>query len=875
MPTARIMVIGDSLVKGDDATFGGHRTFRGRLQERLIAGNYLIDFVGSQSLAPAVGGVDPNHEGYALAKIDSGTDNIAGKVATILASGVGVDIIVLMLGWEDVLAGTASIGTKYTTLVDSITTAKPSAKVFMCTLPPYYGKTEVETGSTYASYATLNTAIRAKTGANLYLVDIAALAGSSGSASERQAFVDALISQSKRVSDAMVNVTGNPISDPYGGNRILDAAGIVWRMNNSVPPGTGYNSGPDDCETFSDTTWFRDNFNQIYTWTHAWLAPGHTASNTGVEFRNLCVMVLQANDTWVELISGARIQGAFWNNQFGNQPDYYAVPPGCAFRQQPDGITTFWRCASNTGYSPEGWPIDRVPAIGAPMFNGTYPGVNRAALSGFKAFAVAIQMRLALDDPNGPNDIARAKYLVRAGGADFQTVGTDGERRGRNGAWAERYDVHSFPYGTMDVGGGQNLFLTGSEWQTFGFVSIREGQRAGQREPWYPVSGGYVAPPMTASPYGLTEAQIRANPPPLPTRWTYTGSTSGFPATDYSGTTYLFAQSGADRIAAEIYQRMVSSGWLATYVDSGGSPSQLAPGISSRPKYVDQKTSTLWTYADTENAAAPLAPAWITNALGPASVGTAYSFQLQAGGSPAATYSILSGAPGWMSCSGAGLLTGTPTGGDASYTITFRATNASGTVDIVLVLLVYATPVITTTSLPNSTNGAAYFQPIAVSGSGPFTLTVQSGTLPTGVSISGQALTGSTTANGTFNFTIRATSPAGAFDDQAYTVVVAAAGSAPVITSTSIASGVVGSSLSRTLTATGASITWSASGLPPGTSLTPSTGVITGTPTQAGSYIVTVTATNTYGAPTAQLPWRIDPTAPAAPASPWTRYLRR
>jgi hypothetical protein len=46
----------------------------------------------------------------------------------------------------------------------------------------------------------------------------------------------------------------------------------------------------------------------------------------------------------------------------------------------------------------------------------------------------------------------------------------------------------------------------------------------------------------------------------------------------------------------------------------------------------------------------------------------------------------------------------------------------------------------------------------------------------------------------------------------------------------------------------GAAITsWSAAGLPPGLSINPSTGLISGTPTTAGSYPVTVTATDTVG----------------------------
>ncbi len=70
---------------------------------------------------------------------------------------------------------------------------------------------------------------------------------------------------------------------------------------------------------------------------------------------------------------------------------------------------------------------------------------------------------------------------------------------------------------------------------------------------------------------------------------------------------------------------------------------------------------------------------------------------------------------------------------------------------------------------------------------------------------------------------------------------------APVITSSSNASGLVGSAFSYTIQATNSPTQFAATGLPSWATLNSSTGVISGTPTAAGSFPITVTATNASG----------------------------
>lgn len=94
-----------------------------------------------------------------------------------------------------------------------------------------------------------------------------------------------------------------------------------------------------------------------------------------------------------------------------------------------------------------------------------------------------------------------------------------------------------------------------------------------------------------------------------------------------------------------------------------------------------------------------------------------------------------------------------------------------------------STVIITTPSpLPQAYLGLAYNQTLAAAGgNGSYTWTMESGALPAGLALSAAgAITGTPTATGSFNFTVRATDGVGVFGTQAYTLSVIVAPGAGV-----------------------------------------------------------------------------------------------
>lgn len=182
-------------------------------------------------------------------------------------------------------------------------------------------------------------------------------------------------------------------------------------------------------------------------------------------------------------------------------------------------------------------------------------------------------------------------------------------------------------------------------------------------------------------------------------------------------------------------------------------------------------------------------------------------------------------------------------------------------------------PTVSTTSLPNGTEGTAYSQTLAESGgTGPFTWSVMAGELPAGLTLSsGGVLSGTPTAVGTFNFLANVEGASSHAAVQRLSLsVVAASGNPSITTGSPLPSGTVGVSYSETIAATGGTTpySWSisAGALPAGLSIGATSGVISGIPSAAGSFSFTVEVTDANAkTATAQFSVAIASPSPVVP----------
>ncbi len=241
-----------------------------------------------------------------------------------------------------------------------------------------------------------------------------------------------------------------------------------------------------------------------------------------------------------------------------------------------------------------------------------------------------------------------------------------------------------------------------------------------------------------------------------------------------------------------------------------------------------------------------------------ATIGKPYTLTMSAtGGTAPYTWSLIGGSlPPGLNISSSGVISGTPTTLGV-YPATVRASDSATSANFanISITVLPAITITTTPALPQGTPGTSYNVTLAASGgAGPYSWSIVSGTLPSGLTLStAGTVSGIPTASGSYNFVARATDITTAYSMQSFVINIGAA--LVITTPVQLPNGTVGVQYAQTFAATGgtAPYVWTiASGsVPTGLSLS-AAGALAGTPTAGGSYSFVVRVTDSAGLSTIQ-----------------------
>ncbi|MGE5112091.1 MAG: putative Ig domain-containing protein [Acidobacteriaceae bacterium] len=292
--------------------------------------------------------------------------------------------------------------------------------------------------------------------------------------------------------------------------------------------------------------------------------------------------------------------------------------------------------------------------------------------------------------------------------------------------------------------------------------------------------------------------------------------------------------------------------------------------------YVSDSKSSLKSNSGHVKVVAPLTITSTTLADGV--VGSGYSTSLTAtGGKHPYTWGAGSSLPPGLTLASSGAISGTPTqGGSYSFvaTLSDNSTPSLTTSATITLNVTSGTSTLSATSqtLPGATTGKPYSATLTLSGgSSPYTWSASS-SLPAGLTVSSAgAVSGTPTTAGTFSFSAKVKDSSSPAQNSSanYQLTVATAAAPLIVATTSLPGGTSGTSYSTTLSASGGTspYTWAATtSLPAGLTLN-SNGVLSGTPTTAGTSSIGVKVTDT-ASPTQTATATLSLSVAAPPAAP-------
>ncbi|NLR98027.1 autotransporter outer membrane beta-barrel domain-containing protein, partial [Rhizobium sp. P38BS-XIX] len=351
----------------------------------------------------------------------------------------------------------------------------------------------------------------------------------------------------------------------------------------------------------------------------------------------------------------------------------------------------------------------------------------------------------------------------------------------------------------------------------------------------------------------------------------YSLVTTANPPVAGNTTAAVAANSSANPVTLNLTGGTATAVAIATAPSHGTAiASGTAIAYTPNPGYVGSDSFT-YTASNIDGTSAAATVSVTINAptlsIGPASlpaaaIAASYNATVTAsGGTSPYSYAVTAGSlPAGLSLNAStGAIIGSPTaGGVFNFTITATdssiGTGAPFTVSIAYSLNVAApTMSISPPTLPSGTIAALYNETVTASGgSTPYSYAVSAGALPAGLTLNTSTgeIAGTPTAGGNFNFTITATDSSTGTGapytaSRPYTLTIAAPTLS--VTPSTLPGAALNVAYSQPLTASGGTSPYSyavtAGALPQGLTLS-SGGLLSGTPTSAGTFNFTVSATD-------------------------------